>query len=83
MFPGSDPMGRAAELMRRAATGHSAALRPYNIEVGPPASLEEIGCGEYDPSFKPCDWPDVLVPDEDEYLTMPDVVPCEEVPRSD
>jgi hypothetical protein len=43
-------------------------------------SLAEIASGSYrdDPPVKPHDWPEV--PDEDEYLTLPDEVP-EEVPE--
>jgi hypothetical protein len=39
--------------------------------------LAEIAFGSYgdDPLVKPHDWPDV--PDEDEYLTLPDEVPGE------
>ncbi len=51
--------------------------RPCNIDVGPPASLAEMASGSCrdDPLVKPHDWPDV--PDEDEYLTLPDEVPGE------
>jgi hypothetical protein len=40
-------------------------------------SLAEIASGSYrdDPPVNPRDWPDV--PDEDEYLTLPDEVPEE------
>jgi hypothetical protein len=52
--------------------------RPGNIEVGPPASLAETASGSYrdEPLVKPHDSPDGSdVPDEDEYLTLPDEVP--------
>ena len=48
-------------------------------EVGPPVTVAEIASGSYrdnPPSLvKPHDWPDV--PDEDEYLTLPDELPEE------
>ena len=61
--------------MRPSAAAGVAA--PCNIEVSLPASLAEIASGSYrdDPLVKPHDWPDV--PDEDEYLTLPDEVPEE------
>jgi hypothetical protein len=51
--------------------------RSSNIDVGPSVSLAEIAsrsCRD-DPLAKPHDWPDV--PDEDEYLRLPDEVPEE------
>ena len=61
--------------MRPSAATSAAA--PCNIEVGPPVSLAEIASGSYrdDALVEPHDWPDV--PDEDEYLTLPDEVPQE------
>jgi hypothetical protein len=77
MFPASDPTEptASAAIMRPSATASVA--RPCNIEVGPPASLAEIafgGCRD-DRLVKPHDWPEV--PDDDEYLTLPDEVPEE------
>ena len=61
-----------------AAAGTGAA-RPCNIGVGPPVALAEIaGEGRRGSLSKPHDRPDV--PDDDEYLTMPEEVPPEEVP---
>ena len=75
--PPSDPMEptASAAIMRPAVTG---AARPCNIEVGPPVSLAEIALGECDPPFKPHDWPDA--PDEEESQTLPEELPCEDVP---
>jgi hypothetical protein len=76
--PRSDPAEPTAStaIMRRPSAATSAA-RPCNIEVGPRVSLAEIASGSCrdDPLVKPHDWPDV--PDEDEYLTLPDEVPEE------
>jgi hypothetical protein len=74
----TEPTASAAIMRRPSAAAGVAA--PCNIEIGPPVSLAEIasgGCHD-DPAVKPHDWPHV--PDEDEYLTLPDQVP-EEVPE--
>jgi hypothetical protein len=78
--PPSDPMEptATAAILRPAATG---AARACNIEVGPPVSMAEIALGECDPPFKPDDWPDAA--DADEYVTLPEELPCEDVPLSD
>jgi hypothetical protein len=75
--PPSDPMEptATAAIMRPAATS---AARPCNIEAGPPVSLAEIARGKYDPPFKPNEWPDA--PDEEESQTLPEELPCEDVP---
>ena len=51
--------------------------RPCNLDVGSPVCLAEIASGSCrdDPLVKPHDWPDV--PDEYDYLTLPDEVPEE------
>ena len=75
----SDPMEpTASDAMRPAATG---AARPCTIEVGPPVGLAEIARGECDPPLKPHDCSDA--PDEDEYQTLPEELPCdsEDVPK--
>jgi hypothetical protein len=76
ILPGSDPTeptASAAIIRPSAATTREA--RPCKIEVGPPVSLAEIASGSYsdDPPVKPHDSPDV--PDQDEYLTLPEEVP--------
>ncbi len=76
--PPSDPTEptATAAIMRPAA--FSSAARPCNIEVGPPVSLAEIiAHGEYDPPFKPHDYPDAA--DEEEYQTLREELPCEEL----
>ena len=72
--PPSDPMEPTATtaIVRPALT---VAARPCNIEVGPPVSLAEIARGECDPPFKPDDRPDAA-----EHQTLPEELPCEEVP---
>jgi hypothetical protein len=77
ILAGSDPTGPTvtAASMRPAATS---AARPCNIEVGPPVSMVEIGRGEFGPPFKPHDRPDA--PDEEEHETLPEELPCEDVP---
>ena len=74
ILPASDPKQptASAAIMRRPGAAAGVA-RPSNIEVGPPVSLAEIASGSY--RDKPHDWPDV--PDEDEYLTLPDESPEE------
>jgi hypothetical protein len=57
-----------------AAAGTSAA-RPCNIGVGPPVTMAEIAGEGRGSLSKPHDRPDV--PDDDEYLTMPEEVPPE------
>jgi hypothetical protein len=75
--PRSDPTEptASAAIMRPAAA--TSAARPCNIDVGPPVSRAEIASGSYrdDPPVKPHDWPDV--PDENEYLTLPEELPEE------
>ena len=77
MFPASGPTEptASAAIMRPSAAASVAG--PCNIEVGPPVSLAEIASGSYhdDSLVKPHDWPEV--PDENEYLTVPDEVPEE------
>ncbi len=70
----TEPTASAAIIRSNAATS---AAGPCNIEVGPAVSLAEIASGSYrdDPLVKPHDWPDV--PDEDDFLTLPDEVPEE------
>jgi hypothetical protein len=57
-------------IMRPSAANNAA--RPCKFEVGPPVTVAEIASGSYrdNPLVKPHDWPDV--PEEDEYLTLPD-----------
>jgi hypothetical protein len=76
--PPSDPTEptATAAVMRPAATS---AARPCNLEVGPPVSLAETARGEYDPPFKPHDCSDA--PDGDESQTLPEELPCEDVPE--
>ncbi len=74
----SDPTEPTASAAIMRPSGAAAGIaRPCNIDVGPPVSLAEIASGSYrdDPLVKPHDWPDV--PDDDEYLTLPDEVPEE------
>ncbi len=78
--PQSDPTEPTATtvIVRPAAPS---AARPCNIEVGPPVSLAETAPGEYDPPFKFDDRPDSDVADEEEYQTLPEELPCEELPE--
>jgi hypothetical protein len=77
MFPSSDPTEPTASAAIMRPSAAASVARPCNIEVGPPVSLAEIASKSYhdDPLVTPHDWPDV--PDEDEYLTLPDEVPEE------
>jgi hypothetical protein len=72
----TEPTASAAILRPSAAAGVAA---PCNSEVGPPVSLAEIASGSCrdDPPVKPHDWPEV--PDEDEYPTLPEELPEEEL----
>ena len=72
VLPGSAQAEPTSELVCPAAPS---AARPCNIEVGPPVSLAEIAPGECDPPFKPDDRPDAA-----EHQTLPEELPCEEVP---
>jgi hypothetical protein len=74
----SDPMEptAAAAIMRPAATS---AARPCSIQVGPPVSVAKTAHNQCDPPFKPDDRPDAG--DEEEYQTMREELPCEELPE--
>ncbi len=60
--------------MRRPSAATTSEARPCNTDQLP-GSMAETAFGSYgdDPLVKPNDWPDV--PDEYEYLTLPDDVP--------
>jgi hypothetical protein len=79
----TDPTADAAILLPHASASTCAATssvaRPCNIEVGPAKSLAEAARGECDPPLKPHDSPDAA--DEDEYQTLPEELPHEEVPE--
>jgi hypothetical protein len=78
ILPASDPTEpmASAAIMRPGAATTSVAT-PCNTEVGPPVSRAGIASGSYrdDPPVKPRVSPDV--PDEDEYLTLPEELPEE------
>jgi hypothetical protein len=76
--PPSDPTEPTATAAIMSPAAFSSAARPCNLEVGPPVGMAEIARGEYDPPFKPDDRPDA--PDEDEHQTLPEELPCEDVP---
>jgi hypothetical protein len=74
IFPVSDPTdptASAAIIMQHASTAAATGS----------AATGSAAHGKYDPSFKPHDWPDG--PDEEEYQTLPEELPCEdsEVPK--
>jgi hypothetical protein len=74
--PVSDPTEPTASAAITRPSAVTSVARPCNIEASPPVSLAEIASGTYnDALIKPHDWPDV--PDEDEYLTLPEELPEE------
>jgi hypothetical protein len=67
IFPASDPTD---------PTASSAILMPHASTC---AATGSAARDEYDPPFRPHDWPDAA--DEDEYQTLPEELPCEELPQ--